>query len=162
MPDVPLSDLHDTVRTAIDDAYRRGFEDGQRTLTHAFAAFASQHVKSPQGSFLGNIFADARATPEAAADAAEARERAPRGLLDKILDEVLAPGRRLTIDEVEREVLGRDPRIALKSVYNRLRHYEKTDGSFRRVGGRWQRRETRDISEGDGPLAPFMQGDATV
>lgn len=134
-----VADIHESVATALEAAYQRGFEDGQKALREAFLVFASTRVGPAAPTFLGSGSLPSTSTTDAAEE--EVRTRAPRGALDAVLNEVLAPGVRMTIDEVEAAVKERDSRVALKSVYNRLRHFEKTDGRFRRVRGRWQRRE---------------------
>jgi hypothetical protein len=69
----------------------------------------------------------------------EPRGRAPKGLLDDVLDDVLAERPGMVIKDLKKTVLDRDPRIAVRSVYNRLRLLERETGRFRRVDMRWYR-----------------------
>jgi len=65
--------------------------------------------------------------------------RAPRGLVDNLLEEVLAERPGMTISEVEAAIAERDSRVALKSIYNTLRRWEKQGKRFRRKDHVWYR-----------------------
>ena len=47
----------------------------------------------------------------------------------------------MLIADVENAVKNLDDRVAIKSVYNRLRHLERTTGQYQRIKNRWYRRE---------------------
>ena len=71
----------------------------------------------------------------------ENAKRAPKGLVDDVLLQVLAERPGMTQEEVEDAVVAVDDRIAKKSVYNKLRWWEKQGQRFGRLSGRWYRLE---------------------
>ncbi|WP_034160267.1 hypothetical protein [Sphingomonas sp. ERG5] len=83
-------------------------------------------------------------TPKAVRSLAEQptpTPRAPKGILDSALDLALEAQPGMTTPEVEVAVLEIDGRIGVRSVYNRLRHFENIGRKFRRRDGRWYRIE---------------------
>ena len=70
---------------------------------------------------------------------AEVVRRAPKGLVDEVLEHVLREKPGMTQEQVEAAVVALDDRIAVKSVYNKLRAWEKQGRRFRRHRGLWYR-----------------------
>lgn len=70
---------------------------------------------------------------------AEVARRAPKGLVDDVLEMVLKASPGLTQEQVETAVVAMDHRIAVKSVYNKLRAWERQNRRFRRHKGLWYR-----------------------
>lgn len=124
---------------AIKDAYDQGFKAGVAAVIAAAQTVSlSPNAESEEGQV------DLRSSDEMASEAEEDTApvfgvRAPKGLLDEVLDKVLRESPGLSQDEVEQRVLTADSRIAAKSVYNKLRHYEKTGRKYRRKDGLWYR-----------------------
>lgn len=142
---INLDELVLPIRTAVDDAYEQGYSDG-------FAAAVLKLVASVEAMAPTAVKPNGRGEREVAesvdTDKAEdlsayrsnaPQPRAPRGALDEILEEALKSKPGMTTQEIEAVVAHNDPRIAIKSVYNRLRHFEKNGRRFRRHNSRWYR-----------------------
>jgi hypothetical protein len=133
------------IRTAIDEAYEEGYSHGYTAavskLVASVEAMAPTAVKpNGQGEREATESVDTDKADDLSAYRSNAPQpRAPRGALDEILERVLAEKPGMTTQEIEAAVAHDDPRIAIKSVYNRLRHFEKTGRRFRRHNSRWYR-----------------------
>jgi hypothetical protein len=145
-----LAALTAEVQKLIDDAFQRGLQEGAERARKSILAAADVAFQSGGPTILGDPhgFAAVRWTapglphkPCAPDLFTPPRSRAPKGLIDEILERVLGLCPGMTIAEVEKAVVNEDARIAAKSVFNRLRHLEKHTGEFKRVEKRWYRRE---------------------
>lgn len=127
---VNIKDLEEAMLALLRQAYDRGSEEA---LDRVLAAARNGKAVSA---------APPSADPERVPDLIGIRDeapvrRAPKGALDPLLDEILRERPGLTTGEVENAVRDRDPRIAIKSVYNRLRHCERLNEKFQRQDGKW-------------------------
>jgi hypothetical protein len=130
--------LLEPIQAIINKAYADGFKAGHE-------AAVAKLVQSVQSMAPATADPDAPSEPRKGGvlingvSPATFAARAPRGALDHILEVVLAASPGMATPDVETAVLERDPRIAIKSVYNRLRHYEKIGRRFRRQNSLWYR-----------------------
>ncbi len=144
--DNKLSDLKAQMAALVDAAYAQGVSDTLGRIIDA--ARSGNPVHAAPGTPL-NV--DRYVVPH---HSDTPGKRAPKGSLDPILDEVLTERPGLSTGQVEQEVLKRDSRIALKSIYNRLRHCEKTDQKYYRQNGNWYRKP--DPNEVFSPPSPHF------
>lgn len=143
-----FEELLEQLRTAGAAEFQRGYVAGFNAAVSALAEQARRMGPSITLPTRVIDYSEADAQDAEAGNEPSAREqtlptdapsRAPRGALDEVLERVLADHPGMTTPEVEVAVLSADPRIAIKSVYNRLRHWEKSGRRFRRSGQRWYR-----------------------
>ena len=140
------------MRAALRTAYAAGFADGrQAALDTIFANVQALVPLDDPVRMRPTLISEAIGTANGTSDVkgvGEALPRAPRGLIDDVLEAVLQAKPGMTLEEVEAAVVAADDRIAPKSVYNKLRHWEKQNRKFRRA------RDQRWYRIGDIP-APF-------
>lgn len=141
-----MGSLIDPLKSAIDDAFAQGRTEGRdEGYAEGYAAAIAQMVATVEGLGARTLTDRNDAAHAVNGGAPEPKEevapaaRAPRGALDPILDTILAEGPGMTTQEVEAKVAALDPRIAIRSVYNRLRFHEKSGRRFRRRDGQWYR-----------------------
>lgn len=130
--------LEEPVRVAIRKAFEIGYQIGSQAVVDVILTGVSRfgdplqqppvhrHLVAESGAF--------ELTGEMVA-----ATRAPRGLVDDVLEQVLRERPGMTQEEVEAAVVAVDDRIAPKSVYNKLRSWEKQERRFRRHLGKWYR-----------------------
>lgn len=139
---VDIGEIASQAEGLVRAAYERGFADGGRHMRESILAAVSASSAATVTDLTERpheppepspVFDYAGGYP--AADGS--RTRAPRGLIDEVLDRAVSERPGLQIRELEREVLRLEPRIGVKSIYNRLRHLEMHGRKFRRVNDRW-------------------------
>lgn len=145
-----LQPVFDAIRSAMREVSSRSYAAGSQAALQAILHNATA-LLPVQPSLIGGRSADyAKPAAEVVqsghvvmSDTAEAEvvRRAPRGLVDEILDQVLRTKPGMTQEEVEAAVGEADSRVAIKSVYNKLRAWEKQGRRFRRHRGLWYRIE---------------------
>lgn len=143
-----LQPVFDALRSAMREASSRGYAAGSQAAVQAILHNATA-LLPVQPSLIGGRSADyakpaadvIQSSHIAMSDSVEAEvvRRAPRGLVDEILDQVLRAKPGMTQEEVESAVGEVDSRVAIKSVYNKLRAWEKQGRRFRRHRGLWYR-----------------------
>ncbi|HEY1561925.1 MAG TPA: hypothetical protein VGF71_13735 [Caulobacteraceae bacterium] len=153
-----LKPIIDAVSRAIVEAYRKGIADGTEMALNGILAAVNAKVEAIAASagkptLLGGGMPPTLETKREAAkpeptnreDVADSftpvRQRAPRGLIDEVLEDVLAFAPGLSLAAIERAVLEEEPRIARRSVFNRLRLHEQNSGRYQRVNGHWYRKQ---------------------
>ena len=140
-----ISDLTEQVAAAIASAYERGVNDGKAQMRDSIlAAVSSPTADSVEPAEPPQQERPARPHhapfgPDGMFGAYEGdgRVRAPRGVIDDVLYTALERYPGATTQQLEQVVASLDPRIAKKSIYNRLRYYERLGERFKRTGGRW-------------------------
>jgi hypothetical protein len=139
--DDAIAEMMKPVREAGEVLYDRGFQDGYQAALDTFMATAQNLKGAPRGIDSALPAGPSSVTPAPSEKAnAENATRAPRGALDPLLDAALEANPGMTTQEVEKAVLEADDRIAIKSIYNRLRFWEKQGKRFRRADdGHWYR-----------------------
>jgi hypothetical protein len=154
------------VRPLIEESLREAFAAGAaaaaasvvKVITDAAKNFvplsaydnrAIRQVSEPLRGMIRPI-----GVPQEDADEDDGRPRAPRGRLDEILADVVPKNPGLTVEQLEDLILSIDPRIARKSVYNRLRHHESTTSEYARIDMRWYHRSVFEsqVGQGNSPL----------
>lgn len=132
MTDDELDELMAPVLAAMREAFRKVHSEA----TQAAVQKVVDHV-----SILAPMGAPVSVIPMTATAHGGPAPRAPRGLVDDVLEHVLSDRPGMSQEEVEAAVAEVDDRIAPKSVYNKLRWWEKKGQRFRRHRGRWYRIE---------------------
>ena len=138
-----LQPVFDALRAAMREGARRAYEAGSRATVQAILQNATALL--PGGATSPDERLSEVAKPIAYEDQAridiggEVARRAPKGLVDEVLDLVLQKQPGMTQEQVDAAVLEVDSRIAAKSVYNKLRAWEKMGRRFRRHRGLWYR-----------------------
>lgn len=115
-----IDDLSTGMAKAIEEAYQRGLADGRKEV--------SERVREVIDGPTHNAVVEEKALPLAV-------DRAPRGLVGDLIDQVLTDHPGIPGVDVEDRVLKADSRIARKSVGNTLRRYR--DEKYRKEGRNW-------------------------
>jgi len=98
----------------LEAAYEDGYRAGRKAMLDQIMRFTAEK-KDEKREAPGAI----SQTPPPVS-----RGRAPRGLVGKLVDQVLSEQGGLQIVDIEDRVLGRDNRIARKSIGNELRRFK--------------------------------------
>jgi hypothetical protein len=141
-----LTPAFGALRSAVRAAYKAGSDAGSQALINTLLESAARLFgdgTAENDDVLKDVPVpvDPEQEPEDESDDGNeaATRRAPKGLVDDVLQQVLADRPGMSQDEVEDAVVTVDPRIAKKSVYNKLRWWEKQGRRYRRHEGRWYR-----------------------
>ena len=123
--DDDISDLEQAVIALLRQAHARGEESALARIVEAARGGKAINVPPIGGG------------PKPPDNYVGPSRRAPKGSLDPLLEDILQASPGLTTNQIEHIVHERDPRIAIKSIYNRLRHCERNNEKFQRQGGKW-------------------------
>jgi hypothetical protein len=133
---VATDDLNDIVLKAVADAYARGFEAGKdsarKTLMHAVEAAFSGQTSDPDAV----LHMEAGAAVEIADNEDEGSARAPRGLTERVVHQIVSTNLPITTEEIQRQATELDDRINPKTVYNVL--YRSAHRYYRDERARWR------------------------
>ncbi|MEN6630451.1 MAG: hypothetical protein ABFC42_12495 [Sulfuricella sp.] len=129
---INIGDAITSLQGAVEGAYKDGFSAGYKAAIDAVIAATRSLPNAPYVD-LG----DSDSVHQDVKPANVTAPRAPRGLAEELLDRILSERPGLTQQEVEDAVVAADSRISPKSVYNRLRDYERKGKKYRRKEGRW-------------------------
>lgn len=150
LPDQRIDELLRPATEALREAARQifalGYRAGSQATVEAIMSNATALLPGTPPTSESRSIDAGRPTsasvviPQAASERRdEVVRRAPRGLVDDALEHVLQAHPGMTQEEVEAAVTDYDSRIATKSVYNKLRSWEKSGMRFRRHRGLWYR-----------------------
>jgi hypothetical protein len=119
-------DLLAAIARAMDEAIERAFAEGEQRAAHkvwsavAAALPATAGLSRPDDAATDEHGAEPLADTSGAVEVADKAKRAPKGLTDIILRQVLSTGIGLPMEEVQRRAVALDSRISPKTVYNSL------------------------------------------
>lgn len=126
-----ISDLEQAMIALLRQAHARGEESALARI-----------VEAARGGKAISLSPQVTGGPKPPDNYVGPSRRAPKGSLDPLLEEILQATPGLTTSQIEHAVHERDPRIAIKSIYNRLRHCERNNEKFQRQSGKWFLRQT--------------------
>lgn len=165
MPADPnTSDLMEIVAQQLREAYQRGFAAGAAAMRDNILAAATATPGAPAGvSESPNVYEQMRrqfadGVQKGIAEH-EDKRRAPRGLIQGLIREILSDGQALTQAEIEDRIEMLDNRVARKSVYNHLN--TNRDGLYVYDLGKWSlkapaKKETAEVPSPDTPAADLL------
>lgn len=124
----------DEIIAPLIEAIQRAMEQVKATSFAAGrdAALAAVMSSVQQITPAASVAAEPTPPPSDNGEQQEPARRAPRGLVDVVLEDVLKASPGMTQSEVEDAVVAVDDRISRKTVYNTLRRYENSGRKFRR------------------------------
>jgi hypothetical protein len=126
-----LNDILSRLKGLVEDAFQRGYKQGAADMRESIMRAASvgpESVSQP---------APARTVSAAHKPTVDMRysDRAPRGLVGKLIDKVLVEHPGLPIFRIEKRVIAMDERVAVKSIGNELRRLKGK--KYRQDGRIW-------------------------
>jgi hypothetical protein len=137
MADAKLIDLIEGLQSRVEEAYQRGVAAGRQIEREALLAYlqngepGSQSAEAEEAGGWSALASDPK------------RTKAPRGLINTVLRDILTESPGMPLPQVEEAVTAREPRIAKKTVYNHLN--ANRDTLYRYTDGRWYLLEAQSV-----------------
>lgn len=127
------------LKALLEKAYERGAADMHALIMNTasqvvVASPAKPSPKAMNGS-AGTTAKPVKATKSKKKRTSKASERAPRGSIDKALNDALYKKPGLTVKDYEVMAIKAEPRISITSIGNTLRRLKGT--KYRNEGDRW-------------------------
>lgn len=130
-----MNGTNDLLGPALMEAWEAGYRQGSTDALQKIMAAAQTGIEPVRETTNVAKITFPGPLPVDVSNSANDQRRTPRGRVGELVQEVLKADPGLTIVEVEKQVLDKDPGVARKSIGNQLRTFENK--KYRRRDGRY-------------------------